>query len=640
MPDLAFSEMTFLSSRREKPRDSFEDSSNKPSDKKKRRLSTKEPDAEADFSRYFLSAKPTTVEVNTSHRQRYQQEKRQSRNHDSPQACVDLSERPFLGFGTRGPNTSTSPMKSPVNRDSVSLRRGDPRSPTPSTGYVTWSQSRGPSQASPPPDRRHHVEPLESSKFSNRKRISPSPPKTQHSLLLVSPHRIQTASSEAQGSASRPPSKHENPNKAPRQSSKSRLAIDERLRSREKRQTRGDAVTIELDAAQTPQYIKGSIPNVTNLTEAATHGCADIVVPTPNQAPRQSSGHEPRQNPPAHNLRPVSAQMPITTRCNDPLDDILEALLQDCLPKVARPDTACHKTLGHRNFHVREEKRIPVGTREDSPDPALTFVDSIYTTVPLASVSGSSRGPCSANPQLAPAHVESMSTHELSRGSLHVSNRASLGYPGGYPSSPVHNQTDAINAWNGYDAFYARQNEQADVVLQSSIGHTLPNRDVQDNCIGMLGKSDHGVGPREQTLGRYSAESRDGFDEYRTDSSKSLREENTIDNAHVGHGEWYDQHTDYQASNETGESMFDVSGRGVDNGVISLNDTDDYHAEGRSFAQTVDEQEIDSQCFTTKVSQPRNLFSGTYGLEACPTRAWVQDVDSALSGFWTPHKLY
>lgn len=646
MPDLAFSEMTFLSSRREKPKDSIEDSSNKPSDKKKRRLSTKEPDAEADFSRYFLSAKPTTVEVNTSHRQRYQQQKRQSRNHDSPQACVDLPERPFLGFGTRGPNTSTSPVKSPVNRDSVSLRRGDPRSPTPSTGYLTWSQSRGPSQASPPPDRRHHVEPLESSKFSNRKRPSPSPPKAQHSLLPVSPHRIQTNSSGAQGSASRPPSKHENPNKAMRQNSKSRVAIDERLRSREKSETRGDAVTIELNAAQTPQYIKGSIPDITSLTEAATHGCADIVVPTPNQARPQSSGHEPRQKPPAHNLRPVSAQMQMNTRHKDPLDDILEALLKDCHTNAARRDTACRNTMGHRNFPVREEKRLPVGTHEDSPDPAFTFIGSINTTVPLASASGSSRGPCSANPQLAPAHVESMSTHTLSRGSLHASNRASLGYPGGYPSSPVHNQTDARNAWNGYDALYARQNEQADVVLQSSIGHPLPNGAVQDDFVGMLGKSDHGVGAREQTLGRYSAELRDGFDEYRTDSSKSLQEENKIDNAHVGRGEWYDQHADYQASNESGESIFDVSRRGVDNGIISLNDADDYHAEGRSFAQTVDEQEIESQRFTTNVSntyhswQPRNLFSGTYGLEACPTRAWVQDVDSALSGFWTPHKLY
>lgn len=638
VPDLAFSEMRFLSSRREKPKDSIEDSSNKPSDKKKRRWSTKEPDAEADFSRYFPSAKPTTVEVNTSHRQRYQREKRQSRDHDSPQACVDLAERPFLGFGTCGPNASTSPVKSPVDRDSVSLRRGNPRSPTPSTGYLTWSQSRGRSQASPPPDRRHHVEPLESSKFSNRKRISPSSPKAQHSLLPLSPHRLQITSSGAQGSASRPPSKHENPNKAPRQNSKSRLAIDEGLRSREKSKTRGDAVTIELNAAQTPQYIKGSIPDVTSLTEAATHGCADIAVPNPNQAPSHSSGHESRQKPPAHNLRPVSAQMQINTRHEDPLDDILEALLKDCHTNAPRRDTAFRNIMGHRNFHVREEKKLPVETHEDSPDPALTFVGSINTTVPPASASGSSRAPCSANPQLAPAHVESMSTHTLSR--------ASSGYPGGYPSSPVHNQIDARNAWNGYDALYARQIEQADVVLQSSIGHPQPNGAVQDEFVGMLGKSDQGVGARDQTLGRYSAELRDGFDRYRTDSSKSLQEENEIDNAHVGRGEWYDQHGDYQASNESGESIFDVSRRGVDNGFISLDDTEDYHAEGRPFAQTVDEQEIESQRFTTNVSniyhswQPRNLFSGTYGPEACPTRAWVQEVDSALSGFWTPHKLY
>lgn len=638
--------MTFLNSRREKPKDSIRDPSNKPSDKKKRRLSTKEADAEADFSRYFLSAKPTTAEVDTSHRQRNSHEKRRSRNHDSPQACVDLPERPFLGFGTRGPNTSTSPEKSPVNRDSTSLRRGDPRSPTQSTGYLTWSQTQGPSQASPPPDRRRHFEALESSKFSNRKGISPSPPKAQHMLLPVSPHRIQTTSPGAQGSASRPPSKHENPNQAPRQNSISQSAIEERLISREKSKTRGDAVTIEPNAAQASQYINGSIPDVTSLIEAATHGCADTVLPTLDQAPFQSSGHEPRQKPPAHNLRRDSAQMQINTRHHDPLDGILEALLKDCRTNPARRDTDCRNTMGHRDFHVREEKRLPVGTHQDSPNPASTFVDSINTTVPLISASDSSRGPCSTNPLLATAHVESMYTHTLSRGSLDASNRASLGYNGGYPSSQVHNHTDAENTSNDYDALYARQNEQADVVLQSLIGHPLPNRAVQDDLVGMFGKSDPGVGAREQTLGRYSAELRDGFDDHRTDSSKLLQEENKINNAHVACGEWYDQHTDYQASNESGESIFDVSYRGADNEVISVNDADDYHAEGRSFAQTVDEQEIESQRFTTNVSntshswQPRNRFSGTYGLEACPTRTWVQEVDSALSGFWTPHKLY
>ena len=638
--------MAFLTSRQEKPKDSLKDSSNKPSSKKKRRMSAKEADAEADFSRYFLSAKPTSVEVNTSHRQRYQQDKRQSRIDDSPQAYVDRKERPFLGFGSRGPNTSISPAKSPVNRDSRSLRRGVPRSPTPSTSYVTWSQSRAPSYNSPPPDRRHHIEPLESSKLSNRKRTSPSP-KEQHSLLPVSPHRIPTISSGAQGSASRPSSKHENPNKAPRQNSKLSSPIGERLMSREKSQNRGDTGTIELDAAKSPQDIQGSIPDVTKSNEAATHDCAEMVLPTLNQAPRQSSGYEPRRQPPAHSPRPLSAQMQTQSRHKDPLDDVLEALLKDCYKRVALSDAACHTTLGHPNSHVREETKSPVGTHEDSPKPARAFVNSIHATgpLPLASASGSSRGLCSANPQLAPASVESMATHTLSRGSLHDSKRPSLGYPGGYPSSPMHNQTDARNAWNGYEALFARQHEQS--MPQTSIGHTLPNGAVQDDFIGMLAKSDHGVGPREQALDRYPAELRDGFDDYRPDSSKSLQERNEIDNdRNVGGGEWYDQHADYQASNGAGESSFHVSYGGVDNGIMALNDANGYQEKGQSFDQRVDEPEIEDQRFTTNVSdtyhswRPRERFSSTYGLEACPTSACVQDVGSALSGFWTPHKLY
>ena len=585
--------------------------------------------------------------MTTSHRRRDPQDRRQSRDHGSPPALVDLPERPFLGFGSCGPNTTMSPTKSLDNTYSRSLSRGASRSPTASTSYLPWSESRGASNASPPPDRRHHVESLKSSNSANRKYTSPAPHKAHHSVPPVSPAQELEISPGGQRTAFRPSSKQETTNKAPGQNKNSLLAIAERSKLGAKSQSRGDTGTVDLDDAEIPQNINGSIPDVTDRRKTATHDCPGSASTSPKQAARQISGHEPQRKPLDHGLRHISVQMQIQPPDRDQLDDILEALLKDCNTFVDRSDAASLATMSHPKSHAGEETRLPADIPENSRKPAHAFVNGTYTLEPSAPAPSSSKDPCSAKNYLVPAIDHSIPTHTSFTRGLNVCSRPSLEYPQGYPPSRVHNEMNLMNAWNGYDTFYGRPQEPADGMQNTSIGRILPNEAVQDDLVSSEGKSDHYVGPCEQIPGCHPAELRDGFDEYGPHSFESSQARSEYDNhQRIWRGEWYDQPVNDQASNETGGLLRDMSYKGFDDETMALNHAIEYQEKGQSFAQRTDEPETEDQRFTTDVSntyqsrRPCQHFSSKYGLEAPPNNDWVQNDDSAMSQFWTPHKLY
>ena len=647
VPDLAFSEMTFLNTRREKPKGSFEDSPHKLRGTKKRQVSTKAADTEAEFSRYFLSTAPPSLDVTASHGQRDRQDRRQSQDHGSTQVLVDLPERPFLGFGSCGPNTTISPAKSSDNTDSRSLGRGVSRSPTASTSYLTWSESRGASDPSPPPNRRHHVESLKSSKLANRKYTSPAPCIAHHSVPRVSSAQEQKSSPGGQRTAFRPCSKHEPTNKAPSQNRKSPSAIAERSKSEAKSQSRGDTRTVDLDTADIPQNINGSIPNVTDRSKIATHDCPESASTTPKQATRQVSGHELRHKPLGHGLRHMSAQMQSKPPHRDQLDDILEALLKDCNTFVDRRDVASLTTLGDPKSHAGEETRLLAEIPEDSCKPGHAFVRSTYTSEPPAPTRISSKDPYSAKPHLAPAIDHSISTHTPFTNSLNVSSRPSLKYPQGYQPSRMHNEMNLMNAWNGYDTFYGRRQEPADGMQNTSIGRILPNEAVQDDVMNPLGKSHHGVGPCEQIPDCHPDKLRDGFYDYGPHSFESSQ----VSSEHDSHqqdwrGEWYDQPVSDQTSHEIGRSLLDVSYERFDDESMALNYAIENQEKEQSFAQRIDEAETEDQRFSTDVSdtyhsrRPCQHVSSKYGLKVPPNNDWAQDAGSAMSQFWTPHRLY
>ena len=647
--------MTFLASRREKPKDSLEDSSKRPWDKKQRRKSTKAADAEAEISRYFMSAKPPSLHVTSSHGQPYQQERRRSRDHESPQAYVDLPGRPFLGFGrfgSCGPNTSISPpippTKIPNNTDSESLRRRDSRSPTHSTSYLTWSQSGDPSYASPPERRHHHVAPLTSSKMSNQKRNSPASHEGQHSIRPISPRRVSKSSSRTQSAVSRPSSKHENAKEAPGYKIESRLATGERLRSGEKIQTHGNSGTIELDTAKIPQNTEDLVLDNTRIAEVATHDGSKLVSPPRNQAACQPSGHEPRCEPRAPHVCPLSAQTPIISPHQDPLDDILEALLRECNTNVALSSPASHARSNHSNIHVPEEARILDRTKEHVLVPAGALVNCAYAPEAPASGSNFFRQRCSASLQQISAHDGPRLAHTPARGSLNPFNRSSLGYTQCYPPVPTQSLVDSRNAWNGYDNLFERQREQADLT-PCSREHLSPYTAVPDDLSGQSQETDYAAAPD----GYASMEKGDEFDDYRPKLYKTLQEgDENGKYPGIRHGERNDQFVDHGGSHNSGASLFDDSHEACIDGIMVENEVnDDQRKEGNThheqqFAQGADQHELKHQLFTTDIRDtysswsPRHVFSRSYGLKRCAADAQVHDVDSALSGFWTPHKLY
>lgn len=639
--------MTFLTSRQEKPKDSFETSSHRTLDKKKRRKSTKAADTEADYSRYFMSAKPTSLEVRTSPHRRSQQDRKWSRDRELPQVIVDLPERPFLGFGSCGPNTSISPTKSPINEYSDGLRRGVSRSPTRSTSYLTWSQSRGPSYASPPPDRPHHVEPLTSSKVSNRKRTSSGPHRSHHSIELVSSPCVQTTSSGAQNAASRPLSKQKQASEVPDRNSESQLAVEERPRSKENIRASMNDETTKLDAAHIPRDIEVSISDNIQPTKAATNDCAKLALTAQNRAACQCSIHEPRRESLAHDVRPLPVQMPVKSPHKDSLDDILEALLRDCntIANVSNP--ASRPISSHCNVHSSEETRIPDRVQEHSRMPADGFVKNDYSLDAPASAPNIPREPHCARLQSASMADDLRSTHTISRGSQKDSKRPSIGYTGGYAHIPTPHQVDSTNAWNGYDNFYERQEEQADLMLEPSVGRKSPGEAVQEDHSGPSGQSEHGTVLREHTSVRHPVEVRDQFDEsnpYQYTMSQEGDEDDTYQA--IRHHHWHNQNVDHEASYDSGASIPGVSYEGSDNGTTAMSYSKDYQIREQSFVEGTGEQKIEHQLFTTNATddysswRPRQFLSRNYSLDGYAAHARVQDVDSNLSQFWSPHKLY
>lgn len=146
MPDLAFSELAFLKSRRELLEDPVT-----ATDSRKKRKTTKAVETDAEISRYFKTTRATERDSDKS-KSRTQQEntRKQLGQHDSAQSFVDLLDRPFLGFGSCGAN-SVSPVKTIRELDTRYVPAISPRnyrSPTKSTSYLTWSQTAMGSQAS------------------------------------------------------------------------------------------------------------------------------------------------------------------------------------------------------------------------------------------------------------------------------------------------------------------------------------------------------------------------------------------------------------------------------------------------------------------------------------------------------------
>lgn len=158
MPDLAFSELTFLNPHRENSDDLAKSSANKSRHKK-----DKAADSGANLSRYFTLAKSAnrnerlpdarpTVGLNelSSEREppRNDERRPKSKGRDPSLPLLELLEKPFLGFGSSGIYV-TSPARTSRNFGSTIDPPRGKASSIGSTSYVSWSVSGAPSHHSP-----------------------------------------------------------------------------------------------------------------------------------------------------------------------------------------------------------------------------------------------------------------------------------------------------------------------------------------------------------------------------------------------------------------------------------------------------------------------------------------------------------
>ncbi len=157
VPDLTFSEMTFLNTRRDRSEDPA-----KSTDKNKRRTKDKAVDTEAAISRYFASANARDIDAANAEKEPVRSisiSRPSERYHTRPNAerfaflersslpPVELPETPFLGFGSVGGSLVSPVRRSELTESSTYRSRSIHRevSPIPSASYFTWSKTGSPS---------------------------------------------------------------------------------------------------------------------------------------------------------------------------------------------------------------------------------------------------------------------------------------------------------------------------------------------------------------------------------------------------------------------------------------------------------------------------------------------------------------
>ncbi|KAM0804099.1 hypothetical protein BDR22DRAFT_644975 [Usnea florida] len=614
--------MAFLASRRERPKDAFKDSSTRPSDKKKRRQSTKAADTEAEISRYFLSVEPTSLNATTSLDRKRQQDERNGPDHESPQAFVNLPNTPFLGFGSCGPNTSISPAK--VSE----IRRGDSPCPTRSTSYLTWSQSEAPSYASPPPHRPHRAMRSKVSASSDPKCTRSISHKSQHSTQSGGRARVQPTSTETD-------SRHENPVEVLERFHKPRLANEEGLESKEKTSNQDDTGNNKFDVANSPPQIQEPVPDKVDTAKVDEHGDPKPAISPTDQVSQQSSGPEPQFGPQAHAARSLSTQSPVISPHKDSLDDILDALLKDCNTKVAVSNLASCATSSHPNF-CNDEAFTLSKIQEHLCMPAVEA---------SASMSNSARRPLSETLQYASTNDGPMSTHIPSRGRVSSSHRPSQGYTlydRAYPSIPTQNQTGSTNAWTGYDTLYGRQQKQAESTRETSTETVLPYTTVRDNLSDPWRENNNAAVPDMYPQDVDIMDVGDILDGHSLDFYESLqgRNEDSV-TQETGYGEWDDQLDDYGAPD-----IFDESYKGHDTELMAENNfsTCDQGALNATYERSpaqLSHQHVSRNIPDTHFSwRPHQNFGRKEDVESCAADAQVNEADPALADFWIPHKLY
>ena len=663
MPDLAFSEMNFLSSRRERPEDSVKALEIGPSNTKKRRKSTKAVETEAEISRYFTSRRTPTGDAGAFQRHaKHQETQKDSHGHDSTPPFIELPDTPFLGFGSSGGN-SMSPVKIvgrlEPGRDTYQKIT---RSPTHSTSYFTWSQSGAPSQSSP---RRGKTEivPLISSRLSNR-RNSATPAEARKSEGRISTSRSRHQSVERPGIATKT---------TPTRRESSRPA--ESKNNSDQRKCPNPSTETQVNASQTVKLGTGGgheqppENNITNkILKDKDFGPDEQRSTRPLSKDSALSSREEVHKPGSHvpNLQTASAP-PLngSLYCEtvDPLDATLEEILQQCnCHNIGKALTEGGNGVGpDRPSH---NEALPVNNTKQHP--SMTFENTNnHPRLTKASNSMSPFPPIASQNDRVNAHSRAClameqprtqrSVHPAPRHCVNASDRTlTRDYLSDRLPNPKRARLDSRSAWNGYDTIYERQEQMEQPSLIDDANYGV---DYETAELGMLER------PRSDTdLGGQSADQPEPYSYWTGDSNEDRHYDLYGRQSEIYNEDIYAVEAELQEIGGHNEynhrDPLDETNAGFDprrHGAFHYDDPVEdhgyypqeqvyYDTHNQSFEQRASPPYLTEDIPTTHSPlrpshQPYPASNGLYFEERTPG---AQNTlgDPTFSGFWRPHKLY
>ena len=651
VPDSAFSETAFLNSHRVRPEDNSNPLHTKPSDKKKKRKTTKAADVEAEISRYFTSAKAPCRSVPDplpKKRLRQQKAQRQPQDSDSPQTFIDLPDKPFLGFGSSGV-ISRSPVRRVDCRALIDQESLFTRSQTPSTSYFTWSQSGVLSQASPQ-CRDKGVVPLASSQYSNRRTSLASfraersqPPKSSPADRHLSgtyrdaatgttpPDRLSTKDPTS-GSPLLKDGRH----------SASVCSVDHIRTRRSQAETKSRPPRIE------PGSEKGRASG-TNSRHSETRPdqhppCGATATPVKPQC-RQEAHPGPPHAFPNGSIR-EGANSPHF----DPLEAVLAELLQEG-KQLSPVEGLSSRFTSQRPHDVGPERQRTInsgsGLPPNEPSPRVKprpHIDRFYDPslqlehVPTRMNSVDSKSRRSHGVMVESQHWQN-SVRETSRHSVRsLTKPSAMEYVAGLLPNPGNGRVDSRSALNGYASLYERQQSREDGASFEGQGidteSLLVESEVHEQPDGYaMHLAYHNQGSGNPPIGV-----EDHFNDYRPGFQEGSgpyhhsHEPMLADN-------FANQTNDYSAWVNGDQSLFSET-----HNELESADVMDSHHDG--LQQQLDDIMIEPD--GSDVTHGADTHHPWHSVSnfAPPRRVETSSIaqshvdDARLSHFWTPHKLY
>ena len=650
MPESAFSETAFLNSHRARPEDNSNPLHTKPSDKKKKRKSTKAADVEAEISRYFTSAKvPRKSVPDPPPQERFCQQHAQRRSQvsDSPATFIDLPDKPFLGFGSSGA-VSVTPVRRVDCRAVIDHESLFTRSRSRSTSYLTWSPSGVRSHASPQ-YRDKSVVPLASSHCSHRKTPpvpskaeSPQPPKDRPA------GRHSSGNYRDAATGTTPPDRlSKNGPTSGSPSSKNRR--------------HGESVC-SLDRIRTRE------------TQAETKSRPSRVEPGPEEgrasspSPRQSETRSQQRSPCGATQKPVipccqqealagpphafpneSVRESKKSPMFDPLEAVLAEILQES-KQLSPVERSSSRYENHRPSDFGPEQQRPINSGSGLPpnEPSVRVsprpnIDQFYDpSLQLEHVASTVDSVDSHPRRYHGVMVESQHgqnpERKISRNSIRsLTKPSTMEYVAGPLPNPGSDRVDSRSASNGYASLYEQQQSRDDGASFEGQGIDTGNLPVESEVHGQpdgyaIHLAYHNQGADDRPIGV-----EDHFNDGMPDFQEGLGPYHYPPNAMLADN-YANQFNDYRAWVD-GDQPF------LSEAYNEFESADLMYAHHDGLQQQDDIMfEPDGSIVTNGAGthHPWLLVSNF----APPNRVEASSIaqsqvdDPRLSHFWTPHKLY